>query len=307
MRLLELEDNGKLSLTQDIVNNEGQYAILSHTWGDDDEEVSFKDLTEGSGETKAGYKKVLFCAEQAARDGLQYCWVDTCCIDKSNSTELSEAINSMFRWYRNADKCYVYLSDVSTNDHDHVDPSLQSWQTAFRESRWFTRGWTLQELIAPLSVEFFCLNGKRLGDKKSLERQLHEITGIAVLALQGIPLSQFSVKERMSWAENRETKREEDKAYSLLGIFDIHMPLIYGEGAKNAFGRLEEEVDKRLRKHQQDELSTAIRAASNSNKRLKTLSSQSSSVPSGQDTNFLDPEPFFYSVYSGKYKTVGHS
>jgi hypothetical protein len=308
MRLLELKDNGEFSLTKDIVNNKQPYAILSHTWGDDDEEANFEDLTKGSGKTKAGYRKIQFCGEQAARDGLRYCWVDTCCIDKSNNTELSEAINSMFRWYRNAAKCYVYLSDVRTNDHDQIDPF--SWQLAFRKSRWFTRGWTLQELIAPLSVEFFCSNGNRLGDKKSLQRQLHEITGIAVPALQGITLSTFSVKDRMSWAENRKTKREEDKAYSLLGIFDIHMPLIYGEGAKNAFSRLQEELDKRLRKHQLDELSTVSEATSSSTKRLKTLSSHLSSVPSGRDPNFLDPESFScseHSVHSGKYKTVDRS
>jgi hypothetical protein len=307
MRLLELKDNSKFSLTEDIVIDIPRYAILSHTWGRDDEEVNFKDLMEDSGKTKAGYRKLQFCGEQAARDGLQYCWVDTCCIDKANSAELQEAINSMFRWYRAAERCYVYLSDVSTSGHDPA-LSVQSLQSAFRESRWFTRGWTLQELIAPRSVEFFCSNGNQLGDKKSLERQLHEITGISVLALQGTPLSEFSIKERMSWAENRETKREEDKAYSLLGIFDIHMPLIYGEGAKNAFGRLQEEVDKRLRKHQLEELSTVIQAASNT-KRLKTIRSQSCSVPSSHDQNFLEPEPFLCSEYSmhGKHKSVNHS
>ena len=310
MRLLELKNNDEFSLTKDIVSNKQPYAILSHTWGDNDEEVNYEDLMKGSGKTKTGYKKILFCVKQAARDGLQYCWVDTCCIDKSNNTELTEAINSMFRWYRNAAKCYVYLSDVSTNDHDQVDPSLQSWQSAFRKSRWFTRGWTLQELIAPLWVEFFCSNGKRLGDKKSLERQLHEITGIAVPALQGTSLSGFSREERMSWAENRETKREEDKAYSLLGIFDIYLPLIYGEGAKNAFRRLHEELDNRLRKRQLEEPSTASQATSNSTKRSKTTRSQSFSIPSGHDPNFLDPEMSSYSecsLHGGTYKTVDNS
>jgi hypothetical protein len=243
MRLLRLKTNGEFCLTKDLINNIPPYAILSHTWGDDDQEVTLRDLAEGSGITKAGYRKIQFCAEQAARDGLQYFWVDTCCIDKSNNTELSEAINSMFRWYHNAARCYVYLSDVSTNDHNRNDLSFQAWEPAFRKSRWFTRGWTLQELIAPLSVEFFSLEGKRLGDKKSLERQVQEITGLAARALQGA-LFEFSVAERMLWAEGRETRREEDKAYSLLGIFDIHMPLIYGEGVKNAFRRLREEIDK---------------------------------------------------------------
>ena len=166
--------------------------------------------------------------------------VDPVCIDKSNNTELSEAINSIFRWYRNATKCYVYLSDVSANDHDLTNPSLQSWELAFRKSRWFTRGWTLQELLAPSSIEFFCSKGSLLGDKRSLEQQIHDITGIAVRALQRTSLSEFSVDERMSWCE-------EDKAYSLLGIFDIHMPLIYGEGRANEFRRLREEIDKSSR------------------------------------------------------------
>ena len=273
MRLLEVKGNGKFSLTKDIINNTIPYAILSHTWGDDGDEVNFEDLTDGSWGTKAGYRKLQFCGKQAARDGLQHFWVDTCCIDKSNNAELSEAINSMFRWYRNAAKCYVYLTDVSTNDHDKIDPSLQSWEAAFRSSRWFTRGWTLQELIAPLSVEFFCSNSKRLGDKKSVERQLHEITGIAVSALQGTPLSEFSFDERMSWAENRETKREEDKAYSLLGIFDIYIPLIYGEGTKNALYRLQDEFHKRSNKLQLDELST--------------LQIQSSTIPFCRDPDFI--------------------
>jgi hypothetical protein len=244
MRLLQLKTNSDLVLTKDLITNIPQYAILSHTWGNDDEEVTFRDLAEGSVNTKAGYRKIQFCAEQAARDGIQYFWVDTCCIDKSNNTELSEAINSMFRWYRNATKCYVYLSDVSTNNYNQNNLSPKLWEAAFRMSRWFTRGWTLQELIAPPLVEFFSLEGNRLGDKRSLEQQVHEVTGLPVRALQGSALFEFGVAERISWAEKRETRRDEDKAYSLLGLFDIHMPLIYGEGIKNAFRRLREEIDK---------------------------------------------------------------
>jgi hypothetical protein len=234
MRLLQVNENGEFSLTRDFINNIPRYAILSHTWGDDEEEVTFKDLENGSGKTKSGYKKIQFCGAQASRDGLRNFWVDTCCIDKSNSTELSEAINSMFRWYSNAAKCYVYLSDVSAIGLDPIDESLQLWEPAFRNSRWFTRGWTLQELIAPPSVEFFCSHGRRLGNKKELEQQLLEITGIPASALRGTPLSEFTVNERMSWACTRTTHREEDKAYSLLGIFDICMPLLYGEGLGKA-------------------------------------------------------------------------
>ncbi|KAH8800856.1 heterokaryon incompatibility protein-domain-containing protein [Xylogone sp. PMI_703] len=239
MRLLKLETNGEFSLTNDITHPTTPYAILSHTWEEDDEEVTFEDLKYGSGKTKNGYKKLRFCGQQAARDGLKYFWVDTCCINKSRDSELSEAINSMFRWYRKAAICYVYLADVWTKDQR--DPALKLWEAAFRNSRWFTRGWTLQELIAPPLVEFFSLNGNRLGDKKSLEIQLHNITGIPVLALQGRSLSDFTFDERISWAQNRDTKREEDLAYSLLGIFDISMPVIYGEGKENAFRRLNRE------------------------------------------------------------------
>jgi hypothetical protein len=154
----------------------------------------------------------------------------------------------MFRWYRDANKCYVYLSNVSTRGSNANDPLFQpAWESAFRESRWFTRGWTLEVLIAPAAVEFFSLEGQLLGGKKSLELLVHEITGIPVEVLQGIPLVQITVDERMSWAVKRTAKRKEDEAYCLFGIFDIHMPLIYGEGKEKAFIRLEEEVDKRSR------------------------------------------------------------
>ena len=234
-----------------IGNEIPRYAILSHTWGADNEEVIFKDLMERTGKiNKAGYKKIQFCGQQAAIDALQYFWVDTCCIDKSSSAEVSEAINSMFRWYSDAVKCYVYLSDVSdVSTNGSVRGSIRddqfsqwTWEPAFQKSRWFTRGWTLQELVAPRSVEFFSVEGTRLGDKRSLERQIHAITGIAPQALSGAHLSQFSVDERLSWVAKRQTKRGEDIAYSLLGIFDIHMPLLYGEGRKKALVRLYKEI-----------------------------------------------------------------
>jgi hypothetical protein len=247
MRLLERKDIDEFSLTKDLIGNIPAYAILSHTWGDDDQEVAFKDFTEGSGKSKARYQKIRFCGEQAARDGYRYIWVDTCCIDKSNNAELSEALNCTYRWYQNAAKCYVYLVDVSTNDQNPTKGPSQSSDEAFQKSRWFTRGWTLQELIAPQSVEFFSFEGKLLGDKKSLEGRIHEITGITVSALQGMPLSEFSVMERFLWAAKRETKKEEDKAYSLLGIFGVFLPLIYGEGQENAFRRLREEVDRSVK------------------------------------------------------------
>jgi hypothetical protein len=162
---------------------------------------------------------------------------------KSNNNELSEAINSMFRWYRDAVKCYVYLSDVSQPALSVNDAfNHRTWESDFRKSKWFTRGWTLQELLAPRSVKFFSREGNRLGDKTS--RQIHKITGIADSALRGAALSQFSVDERFSWIERRQNTRKEDKAYSLLGIFDVFMPLINGEGERNAFKRLKPQFKK---------------------------------------------------------------
>jgi hypothetical protein len=251
MRLLKSVEAGDFCLTKYFVGNDTvpPYAILSHTWGEAEDEVTFKDLQTGAGKSKSGYKKIQFCGEQAARDGLKHFWVDTCCIDQSNNTELSEAINSMFRWYRNSVKCYVYLSDVSTYNYNENDQASQSnFESEFARSRWFTRGWTLQELIAPTSVEIFSREGELLGDKISLERQIHEITGIPVKTVQGSPLSQFTVEERLSWAAKRMTRRKEDEAYCLLGIFDIFMPLLYGEGKEKAFLRLQEEIDKPLSK-----------------------------------------------------------
>jgi hypothetical protein len=236
MYLLQLQDDGKLSLVEPSTKEMPPYAILSHTWGRKEEEVTFQDIMNRTGRLKAGYRKILFCGEQAKRDGLSYFWVDTCCINKESSQDLSEAINSMFRWYKNAMRCYVYLSDVSVHTWNVDDKS------SIRNSRWFTRGWTLQELIAPERVEFFSLEEQRLGDKFSLKQTIYEITGISIEALRGNDLYSFTVEERLSWAKNRETKCEEDSAYSLLGLFDIHIPLIYGEGRINALRRLKRAI-----------------------------------------------------------------
>ena len=242
MRLLTLSVCGNLSLTDDLVDKIPPYAILSHTWGADHDEVTFNDLENELGKSKAGYTKIQFCGEQARKDKIDYFWVDTCCINKANHAELSEAITSMFRWYRNAVKCYVYLQDVSARKCDNNGQT--QWELAFRKSRWFTRGWTLQELLAPMSVEFFSREEEVLGDKKILDQQIHEITGIPISALHGASISDFPVAERLQWAARRETKRKEDKAYCLLGIFNVFMPLIYGE-EENAFNRLKEEIEKR--------------------------------------------------------------
>ncbi|KAK6064472.1 Regulatory protein AfsR [Seiridium cupressi] len=237
MRLLSRQEDGRASLTSEFINEAPLYAILSHTWGSDDHEVTFEDIATDTGREKKGYRKIDLCGRQAANDGLQHFWVDICCINKSNATELQEAITSMFRWYRDSARCYAYLSDVH---HNHLDST--AWVSAFRRSRWFTRGWTLQELLAPPSVEFFHKDGKRLGDRKSLASLSYEITNVPMDALKGRPLHEFSVDERMLWATGRETKRKEDRPYSLFGIFGVSMFLNYGEGEDLAMSRLGKEI-----------------------------------------------------------------
>jgi hypothetical protein len=237
MRLLQLGGPNQFSLVQVPTHNTLPYAILLHTWTHG-QEVNYQDLISGDGEDKSGYKKIKFCGEQAASDGFRHFWVETCCTDKSDPTELATAINSMFRWYRNAKKCYVYLADVSAPETESQEDQ-STWEAAFRKSRWFTRGWTLQELIAPEIVEFFSKNGKLLGDKGSLEMLIHDITGIPTIALQENPFSHFSVMERKEWAANRKTTEQEDIVYCLIGLCEVSMPLLYGEGKETALKRLE--------------------------------------------------------------------
>lgn len=248
MRLLKRLPSGAFELVSFSSDNPPPYAILSHTWTQG-QEVTYNELVAGTGKDKTGYDKICFCVEQAAADGLEYCWVDSCCIDKSTNDELSTAINSMFRWYQRASKCYVYLSDVSLPDEITDAAAFPiAWQEAFRQSRWFTRGWTLQELLAPASVEFFCKQGKqgrRLGSRVSLEQEIHEITEIPIAALRGQSLTEFTVENRMGWAAGRTTTLNEDKVYCLLGLFGVFLSLIYGEGEAHATLRLREEIQKR--------------------------------------------------------------
>lgn len=195
------------------------YTILSHTWGD--EEVSFQDLTSGSGPSLKGYQKLLGCCSKSAKEGFEYTWIDTCCIDKTSSAELSESINSMFAWYQNSHVCYAYLSDVKLLEKDLL----------FSKSRWFERGWTLQELLAPLEVVFLDQSWSEIGTKVTLLDKISDITGIVPEALKEAlcPLddphdcSRFSIAQKMSWASARQTTRSEDVAYCLMGLFGVNM------------------------------------------------------------------------------------
>lgn len=239
MRLLKFDCHDELILTKVEATSPGPYAILSHTWGED--EVTFDDIENKTGKNKAGYAKLLFCATRAKAHGLEHCWVDTCCIKKSDSTELNEAITSMYKWYKRATRCYVYLSDVSVVTSDRDVLSLSEWLPQFSSSRWFKRGWTLQELIAPLVVDFFSKEGLRLGTKSSLEREIHQVTRIPVEALQG-EIQQFGIEERLSWADGRETLKAEDVVYCLFGLTGIYMAPLYGEELESAWARFRREI-----------------------------------------------------------------
>jgi hypothetical protein len=243
MRLLKASPSGGLELVSVPDDNPPPYAILSHTWVKD-QEVTYAELVTGTRQDKIGYAKIRFCVDRAADDGVDYCWVDTCCIDKCDAQELQTAINLMFRYYQRATKCYVHLSDVRVPEEvTDVQAFRVTWDNAFRRSRWFTRGWTLQELLAPPIVEFFSRNGKLLGNKISLERDIHDITKLPIEVLRGQQhFSTFSFDERMSWAANRATTYKEDRVYCLLGIYEVFLPLIYGEGEANATIRLRREV-----------------------------------------------------------------
>ncbi|KAL0467608.1 HET domain-containing protein [Neurospora intermedia] len=235
MRLMNTET---LELHEFFESQAPSYAILSHTW--DKEEITFQEMLSKSPSTmvKAGYKKIQDTCKMAQSRGQQWVWVDTCCIDKSSSAELTESINSMYRWYQNAHECYAYLVDLAPG-------SLP--QDELEKCRWFTRGFTLQELIAPKTVVFFDRDWNVIGGKKDegILEIIVRTTGISELVLAGSqPVGNSTIAERMLWASSRETTRPEDKAYCLLGIFEINMPLIYGEG-DNAFRRLQEEIIKR--------------------------------------------------------------
>ena len=225
------------------------YAILSHRWIDPTE-VDYEEMVDLAKMEKAdqdevrgrrGYRKIWDTCRQAKRDGYQWVWVDTCCIDKRSSAELSEAINSMYRWYGNSSVCYAYLHDVSGPSFpikcdENRYPNFNGW------SEWFSRGWTLQEMIAPGNVQFFNKDWKPVGDKKTLACTLSTVTRVPVnILMDGLSGNRPCVAQIMSWAANRTTMRVEDRAYSLMGLLGVNMPVLYGEGAK-AFHRLQLEV-----------------------------------------------------------------
>ncbi|KAK4580400.1 hypothetical protein LTR86_000603 [Recurvomyces mirabilis] len=226
------------------------YAILSHRWYAEGKDVLFDDIANQhltSVASREGWKKLNYASAQAAKDGIQYFWVDTCCIDRRNSAELSEAINSMYYWYKSAKCCYAYLWDIDPTCPDLSERSIDTTQPGhhlqtFLDSDWFTRGWTLQEMIAPPEVRFYGEAWNFIGTAERLAVPIAGKTRVAVEVLKGLAnVHRYSIAQRMSWAANRTTTRIEDRAYSLLGLLGISMPMLYGE-RHNAFIRLQEEI-----------------------------------------------------------------
>lgn len=241
MRLINTKS---LELREFFNEDTPPYAILSHAWGD--QEVTFQDWqNRQQAATKRGFSKIQKACSEALNYKLDWLWVDTNCIDKSSSAELSEAINSMFAYYQKSEICFVYLVDVSTVNQDRKLLFSQ-----IRNSRWFTRGWTIQELIAPQHLVFHAADWSRIGRKDgSLVNLFTSITKIDMVYLNGRKsIHRASVSKRMSWLAKRTTTRTEDMAYCMLGIFDINMPLLYGEG-RRAFFRLQEEIIKSCNDH----------------------------------------------------------
>lgn len=224
-----------LALEEFIEGGIPEYAILSHRWTK--EELNFKEvLKERADPDKKGYRKLVGACRVAAGYHVDYLWIDTCCIDKRSSAELSEAINSMYAWYENAKICIAYLEDVEAGPN---------FDETFRASVWFTRSWTLQELLAPDDVEFYDGNWTLIADRKYNAHVISEITGIQRLVLsRDIHLKDRTIAEKMSWAAGRTASRSEDIAYSLLGLFGVNLALLYGEGSR-AFQRLLEEIIRR--------------------------------------------------------------
>jgi hypothetical protein len=240
---MRLINTRTLELKEFLESDLPKYAILSHTWGN--EEVTLQQFLDASTSCPRnrhlkGYRKVQSFCRESLKDGFEWAWADTCCIDKANPTELSEAINSMYAWYQDSERCYVYLSDLSGTWDIPVPSSVL--HTMLESCSWFTRGWTLQEMIAPTEAVFFDQSWRYIGTRTELAQYISDITNVDVQLLKNKKgLSRFSCAQKLSWAAGRQTTRIEDRSYSLLGIFGITLSLRYGEG-HGAFQRLQEAI-----------------------------------------------------------------
>ncbi|KAI1109669.1 heterokaryon incompatibility protein-domain-containing protein [Nemania sp. NC0429] len=272
MRLLKTKQY-KLVEMNDIPDPFPQYAILSHTWISPKDEITYQDFKQRKGDIEndifkqKGWAKLQRYCDRAAKDGWEWAWMDTCCIDKTNPADTQEAINAMFRWYQRAGICYAYLDDVDADkvlaneaflidqDLDDIagkdnvaDPSSfphMALKAFMIKAKWFTRGWTLQELLAPPYLVFVDRAWRRIGTRESWADEIEKASRIEARHLTSFSPTDFtscSIAMRLSWASRRETTVEEDETYSLLGLFGISLPLIYGEGRLRAFNRLQREL-----------------------------------------------------------------
>jgi hypothetical protein len=247
LRNMRLLHTRSLELQPFIFTQAPDYVILSHRWGA--KELTFEDVAKdpiskptSQARKITGFSKVRGACDQAAKDGYDWVWIDSCCIDRSSSADLQEAINSMWSYYARANICYIYLVDVPHRD--------AGWGQQFQQSEWFTRGWTLQELIAPECVEFYTEDWSPIGTKLERYKEIAEITQIdPEVLVQDRSVETFSAAERLSWAAHRQVTREEDEAYSLWGLFQVNMPMLYGEGRERAFVRLQEAIYKSTTDH----------------------------------------------------------
>lgn len=250
MRLLHTTELRLVADSDTAFRADPRYAILSHRWMDD--EISFEDLfrLDNPEDKSLAMKKVKGACNRAREDGYTWIWIDSLCICKTNAVELGEAINSMFRWYRKADICYAYLSDVVLSNDHPTDTSIftrcrdaaEKDGRLGKSSEWFSRGWTLQELLAPTKMQFFDRDWNLIGTRQQLAKIIAELTKIDARYLTGESnFRDACIAVKMSWAAERKTTKVEDRTYSLLGIFDIPMDVKYGEGSR-AFVRLEKEL-----------------------------------------------------------------
>ncbi|KAK8057980.1 HET-domain-containing protein [Apiospora phragmitis] len=240
----ELEESSQANI------HDNGYAIFSHRWLAEGE-VEFEDLKKHIDELRSsthslpGVSKIHDACVAARARGFKWLWMDTCCIDKKKSDEYATAINSMFNWYRNAKLCITFMADVKWRGSNAVSLGKEAFRSEKENesSAWFRRGWTLQELMASSHMEFYDMDWKCMGTKKELATALSDVTGIDKRFLTGEQdLSEASIAMKMSWMFGRETGKPEDRAYSLLGLFNVKLHLAYGEGMATAFRRLQEVI-----------------------------------------------------------------
>jgi hypothetical protein len=245
IRLLYEKPDGTLAFFNPRKRENHEYGMLSHVWlPDEEDEVTYQDILDNTAHTKLGYRKLKLCADWARRDGTKYFWCDTCCINPDSTMERDEAIKSMFQWYADAKRCWVYLKDVTRKiDGGEDNPH---WKYQLEHSRWLLRDWTLQELLAPPSVHFYSEDSVFIGDRNSMSEEISKWAEIPRQVIRKPSTrTEYSIEERLKWSRRRETRWEEDWAYGLMGLFGVRLTPDYGERRPAAEKRLREAIDRK--------------------------------------------------------------